>query len=211
MKDSELMRLAELYSIESDYYATGAVAIAGLDEVGRGSVAGPLTVGACILVGRPDIEFLNDSKKLTEKRREIVAQAIKESQAIYSTAHVPPEDIDEIGIVPSLKRAMKQALSGLSASPDIVLLDGNELGLGVHEISIVKGDSKVACIAAASVLAKVERDDIMRSMDELYPEYEFGSNKGYASTSHIQAIKKYGLTPIHRATFCRNFLQNTLF
>lgn len=211
MKDSELLRLHELYAIESDLYAKGAVAVAGLDEVGRGSVAGPLTVGACILTDKPMIEFLNDSKQLTEKRRGVVSQALKDCGAIYSTAHVQPDVIDSIGIVASLKRAMTEALSGLAVNPDTVLLDGNELGLGVNEISIVKGDTKVACIAAASVIAKVERDDIMRQFDNLYPEFEFGSNKGYASAGHILAIKKYGLTPLHRASFCKNFVEHTLF
>lgn len=211
MKDIELARLVRLYSIESELYSNGAVVVAGLDEVGRGSVAGPLTVGACILIDQPMIEFLNDSKQLTERRRFKVAEALKESNAIYATAHVQPEIIDSIGIVASLKRAMKEALAALSPAPDTVLLDGNELGLGVNEICIVKGDTKVACIAAASVLAKVERDDIMRKFDNLYPEYELGSNKGYASAGHILAIKKHGLTPIHRATFCKNFLENTLF
>lgn len=211
MKSAEIERLMSLYSYESGLRAQGAIAVAGLDEVGRGSVAGPLSVGACILEDEPLIEYLNDSKKLTSKRREIVACELKETGAIYAIAHVEPSEIDRIGMSAALKRAMVEAVGGLLKTPDTVLLDGNPLGLGFNEINIVKGDAKIACIAAASVLAKTTRDAMMVAYDDQYPEYGFSSNKGYASASHIAAIKKYGLSPLHRATFCKNFTEPTLF
>lgn len=211
MKSAEIERLTSLYCYEVGLHAQGAIAIAGLDEVGRGSVAGPLSVGACILKDEPLIEYLNDSKKLTPKRRELVAREIKETGAIYAIAHVEPSEIDRIGMSAALKRAMIEAVRGLSITPDAVLLDGNPLGLGFNEINIIKGDAKIACIAAASVLAKTTRDAMMVAFDEHYPEYGFSSNKGYASASHIAAIKKYGLSPLHRVTFCKNFIEPTLF
>lgn len=211
LKEKEIERLNTLYAYERKLYAQGMSAVAGLDEVGRGPVAGPVSVGACILQDQPMIEFLNDSKKVTEKRREKIAAELKELGVPYSVQHIAPEEIDRIGIVKALQTAMKRAVEALCVNPDAVLLDGNPLNLGVHEISIVKGDAKVACISAASILAKVERDELMRSYDELYPEYGFSSNKGYASAAHIAAIKEHGLCPIHRVSFCQNFVNERLF
>lgn len=206
MDDREIARLDQLYAYEDDLYARGAVAIAGVDEVGRGPVAGPVSVCACILKDRPLIQYLNDSKQVTEKRREKIALQLIEKGIPYAVEHVSPQFIDEKGIVEALQTAMRRAVSKLSIAPDTILLDGNPLNLGIHEISIVKGDAKVACIAAASILAKVERDALMRHYDELYPAYGFASNKGYASAAHIRAIKEVGICPIHRVSFCQNFL-----
>ena len=211
LSEKELARLDELYEYERALYRKGAFAVAGVDEVGRGPVAGPVSVGACILTDQPMIEFLNDSKRVTEKRREKVAAELKALGVPCAVEHIAPEVIDEIGIVASLQAAMRRAISALPMAPDTVLLDGNPLNLGVHEISIVKGDAKVACISAASILAKVERDALMKQYDETYPEYGFSSHKGYASAAHIDAIKRYGLSPIHRVSFCQNFLQERLF
>lgn len=211
MNFAEQTRLIQLYEFESQLYEQGALFVAGIDEVGRGSVAGPLTVCACVLRDVAHIEYLNDSKKLTAKRRDKVSQALKDAGAIYSIAHVDVETIDHDGISSSLRDAMRIAVADLPVRADTILLDGNPLGLGVNEQSIVKGDEKIACIAAASVIAKVTRDNLMIELDEKYPEYEFASNKGYASAAHIQAIKKHGLSPVHRVSFCSNFLENSLF
>lgn len=211
LKEKEIERLNTLYAYERELYAQGMCAVAGLDEVGRGPVAGPVSVGACILPDQPLVEFLNDSKKVTEKRREKVAAELKALGVPYAVEHVSPEEIDRIGIVVALQTAMRRAVAALSVKPDAVLLDGNPLNLGVHEISIVKGDAKIACISAASILAKVERDALMRDYDEKYPQYGFASNKGYASAAHIEAIKEHGLCPIHRVSFCQNFLNERLF
>lgn len=211
LSEKEQARLDALYAYERALYQKGACAVAGLDEVGRGPVAGPVSVGACILPNQPLVEFLNDSKQVTEKRREKVANELKMLGVPHAVEHVAPEVIDEIGIVAALQMAMRRAIEHLRVAPDTVLLDGNPLNLGVHEISVVKGDAKIACISAASILAKVERDAIMREYDELYPGYGFASNKGYASAAHIAAIKEKGLTPIHRVSFCQNFVQESLF
>ena len=211
MNETEQKRLEALYAFETKLYNEGSCAVAGLDEVGRGPVAGPVSVGACILPNQPFIEFLNDSKKVTEIRREKVAAELKNLGVPYAVEHISPQEIDQIGIIASLQKAMRRALENLSVKPDVVLLDGNPLNLGVREISIVKGDAKVACISAASILAKVERDALMKSYDETYPGYGFASNKGYASAAHIEAIKEKGLCPIHRVTFCQNFIQESSF
>lgn len=211
LKPEEQKRLEQLYLFESDLYAKGAISVAGLDEVGRGSVAGPLSVCACVLQEPLYIEFLNDSKKLTALRREKVSAALKEMGAIYCVVHIEPKEIDDMGISASLRKAMSEAIIGLAKKPDTVLLDGNPLGISPNEISVVKGDEKIACIAAASVLAKVERDEIMIRFDELYPGYGFASNKGYASAAHIKAIEEMGLSPVHRESFCQNFMQGRLF
>ena len=211
LSEIEKKRLDRLYAFERDLYEQGACAVAGVDEVGRGPVAGPVSVGACILTNQPMIEFLNDSKKVTEKRRMKVAAELKALGVPYAIEHIAPEIIDEIGIVAALQTAMRRAVEALPIMPDTVLLDGNPLNLGMNEISVVKGDAKIACISAASILAKVERDELMKRYDDLYPEYGFASNKGYASASHIAAIKSCGLSPIHRVSFCQNFTQERLF
>lgn len=207
MKPEELKRLEDLYAFERERYAQGSRGIVGLDEVGRGSIAGPVTVGACILPEFLPIEFLNDSKKLTPRRREKVAEELRAAGVSYAIRSVSPQDIDAIGIAGALRRAMREALEALEGRFDTVLIDGNPLGVGAHEISIVKGDAKIACISAASVLAKVARDEYMSQQAELYPEYAWDSNKGYASAAHIEAIRVHGLTPLHRSTFCKNFIE----
>ena len=202
MKETERLRLVELYTIEGEAYAGGVVAVAGVDEVGRGALAGPVSAGACVLPRGPLIEFLNDSKKLSAVRREQVAASVRAVATAWSVAHVEPGVIDELGIVGALKSAMRTAVRNLGLVPDLVLLDGNPLGLGLSERTIVRGDAQVACIAAASVLAKVERDALMVRLDESFPGYGFASNKGYGAEVHIRAIEERGLSAAHRRSFC---------
>lgn len=202
MKEAERIRLTELYAIEAEAYGQGIAVVAGIDEVGRGALAGPVSAGACVLPRGPFIEYLNDSKKLSPKRREQVSASIKAVATAWSVAHVQAARVDEVGIVGALKDAMRQAVAGLGVAPGLVLLDGNPIGLGMSERSIVKGDALVACIAAASVLAKVERDALMVDLDERYPGYGFATNKGYGALAHTQAIERLGLTAVHRRSFC---------
>jgi ribonuclease HII len=177
-------------------------------------VAGPLTVGAVCLPLRPQIAWLNDSKKLSAKRREELDLRIRASALALEIAHIPPEDIDRDGMAASLKKAMRAALDACCAArclePDLVLIDGIPLGVHPKERSVVKGDARVACIAAASIVAKVARDALMREADASFPGYGFASNKGYASRQHIAAIREKGLTTFHRASFCRGFFQEQI-
>ncbi|MCL2881418.1 MAG: ribonuclease HII [Coriobacteriia bacterium] len=205
-KDQEQGRLRALFAYERALYAAGAAVVAGVDEVGRGPLAGPVSAGACVLGPGAVIPYLNDSKKLSEKRREEVAAALREQAYAWHVAHVPAEDVDTYGIMGALKRAMYEAVAGLLLKPDIILLDGRPLSIWPQERAIVKGDEKVACISAASVLAKVERDALMRIADQYYPEYGFSRNKGYGTAEHIAAIREFGLTPIHRHSFCGEFI-----
>lgn len=192
----------------------GAGLIVGLDEVGRGAVAGPLAVGAVVLPESYFIENLNDSKKLTAEQRQAVSDRVKEVAIAWAVAYVEPHDIDNNGMSSSLRTAFKSALSAIERqghNPDVVLIDGNPLHIDAREVNVIKGDSKSASIAAASVVAKVERDRFMTELSSTYPHYGFSRNKGYASEEHIEAIRAYGLSEVHRSSFCRSFMQETLF
>lgn len=188
--------------------------IIGIDEVGRGALSGPLSVAAVSLPLRPRISGLNDSKKLSAKRRtELTAQICKVANA-YSIVDIEPFEIDLLGIVKAVRKAMAEALAAVTTqlgSADIVLIDGTPLGLHSHEQAIVKGDGKVAAIAAASIIAKVHRDEIMVALSAEHPLYAWDSNKGYGSAAHISAVKKWGLTPMHRYSFCKGIVQEKLF
>ena len=207
-----------LFAYEKQLYDEGARIIVGIDEVGRGALAGPVTAAAVVLGGdwKP-LEGLRDSKQLSPKRRKELAVALVESVHSSSIAHVEAAYIDKKGIMPALKLAMTKAVAGLAkdckhhTEPDKILIDGLPMKLFEQEKAIVKGDTKIACIAAASILAKVARDELMTELSADYLAYHFDSNKGYASPAHQQAIVKYGLTPLHRRSFCQNFLQNSLF
>ena len=204
-----------LFAYERELYTSSCI-IVGIDEVGRGSLAGPVTAAAVVLGAEWQPEYapgLRDSKQLNAKRRAELAGQLAESALSLSIAHVEAAVIDQVGIMPALHRAMKDALYGLGLQeePDHILIDGLPLGLFPKEEAIVKGDSKVACIAAASILAKESRDQLMIDAARQYPEYGFESNKGYGSAVHQQAIVKHGLTPLHRHSFCGNFLQDSLF
>lgn len=181
--------------------------VVGVDEVGRGSVAGPLTVCAVCLPAKPRIWGINDSKQLSPARRELLAVRIAETATAIGICHIPPARIDEIGMSRALCEAVAGAVADTGLTPDCVLMDGNPLGAVPNERDVVKGDATVACIAAASIVAKVTRDEMMVEMDSEYPGYHLAQSKGYASAEHIQAIKERGLSPIHRVSFCGNFLE----
>ncbi len=185
----------------------GSGVVVGVDEVGRGSVAGPLTVCAVCLPNDPRVWGLNDSKKLTPARREMLAVRIAEVATAIGMCHIAPERIDEIGMARALREAVAGAVADTGLTPDCVLMDGNPLGAVPNERDVVKGDATVACIAAASIVAKVTRDEMLVELDAEYPGYHLAQSKGYASPEHIQAIKDYGLSPIHRVSFCGNFLE----
>lgn len=201
---SERERVEAMYELQRSLGGDGLVV--GVDEVGRGALAGPLTVGAVALPADPKVWGVNDSKKLTPAHREELAARIAEVAVAIGIAHVPPESIDAVGMAVALRMAMTQAIANTGVEPDAVLIDGNPVHVHPLEKTIVKGDGRVACIAAASIVAKVTRDHIMVAYDKEYPEYHLAECKGYGSSEHIEAIRRYGLTPIHRASFCRNFV-----
>ena len=212
---AERERLCALYSFEADIARErGAHLIVGLDEVGRGPLAGPLAVGAVVLRGGAPIEGLNDSKQVKPEDRRAIAEKVKSDALAWTVRYVDPADIDAQGMTASLKRAFREAIADIEqqgASVDLVLLDGNPLRIDEREVNVIKGDGRCASIAAASIVAKVERDDLMVELDARYPGYGFASNKGYASPEHIEAIKALGLSPVHRESFCTAFTQRSLF
>ena len=197
----EAQRTRKLYALQRTLAEQGFAVVAGVDEVGRGALAGPLTVGAVVLPLSPRIEGLDDSKRLSPARREELAAAVHERAICVSIAHVDAEKIDDLGVTAALKRAITLALAGLTCVPDHVLLDGLPLRIVDHETAVVKGDSKVAAIAAASIVAKVARDALMREMAPSFPEYGFDGNKGYGSADHLEAIARFGPSVVHRRSF----------
>lgn len=202
---SEHDRVLDMYEMMKELGGDGVVL--GVDEVGRGSVAGPLTVCAVQLPCEPIIWGLNDSKQLTPAKREVLASQISDLAPALGICHIAPDRIDEIGMARALREAVAGAVADAGVEPDCVLMDGNPLGAVARERDVVHGDATVACIAAASIVAKVTRDELMVEYDAEYPGYAFAQSKGYASADHIAAIKSRGLTPLHRVSFCGNFLQ----
>lgn len=201
----ELARLDRMREYERSY--PQYTYICGIDEAGRGPLAGPVVAGAVILPPDCEILYLNDSKQLSAKRREELYEEIKEKAVAWSVGIASPELIDEINILQANYEAIRDAIAGLSVKPELLLNDAMKIpGVDLPQVSIIKGDAKSLSIAAASVMAKVTRDRIMCQYDELYPEYEFASNKGYGSAAHIEAIRKIGPCPIHRRSFIGNFL-----
>ena len=181
--------------------------ICGIDEAGRGPFAGPVVAGAVILPKGLTIEGLNDSKQVSAKKREELYDEIKEKAVSVGIGMSSPARIDEINILQATYEAMREAISKLAVQPDILLNDAVTIPkVTIQQVPIIKGDAKSVSIAAASIVAKVTRDRMMVKYDELYPEYHFAENKGYGSAAHIEALKKYGPTPIHRRTFIQNFL-----
>ena len=181
--------------------------IAGIDEVGRGPLAGPVVTAAVILPKNCEILYLNDSKKLTEKRREELFLEISEKAVAIGIGSCTHLEIDEINILQATYKAMREAISKLSPAPDLLLNDAVTIpGVTIRQVPIIKGDAKSVSIAAASVIAKVTRDHLMEEYDKLYPEYGFASNKGYGSQSHIDAIRRIGPCPLHRRSFIKNFI-----
>lgn len=182
--------------------------ICGIDEVGRGPLAGPVVAGAVILPKNCDILYLNDSKQLSEKKREELYDIIMEKAVATGIGYASPQRIDEINILQATYEAMRQAIEQLSIQPDLLLNDAVTIpGVSFRQIPIVKGDAQSISIAAASIIAKVTRDRLMVQYDEVFPGYGFASNKGYGAAAHLEALKKYGPTAIHRRSFIRNFME----
>ena len=203
--EAELARLEGMRAYEHQYESAGIVC--GIDEAGRGPLAGPVVAAVAVLPKDCTILRLNDSKKLSEKCREELFLEIKEKAAAYGIGIVSPEVIDSINILQATYEAMRQAISMLEPQPTLLLNDAvNIPGVPMKQVSIIKGDAKSISIGAASIIAKVTRDAMMVEYDKIYPEYDFASNKGYGSAKHIEALKKYGPCPIHRKSFIHNFI-----
>ncbi len=193
------------YEPEHELKAKGYSVICGIDEAGRGPLAGPVFAAAVILPEGLEDLGINDSKKLTEKKRDQLFDVIKEKAIAYSIASASEKEIDEINILNATFLAMKRAVEGLSLRPEIALVDGNRKpGTGIEEITLVKGDAKSISIAAASILAKVSRDRYLLELDKEYPQYQFARHKGYPTALHYEMIKKYGISPVHRLSFLKN-------
>ena len=202
----ELERLDGMRVFEKKY-SSQYLQICGIDEAGRGPLAGPVVAGACILPGNAQILYLNDSKKLSAKKRELLYDEICEKAVASSIGIASPQRIDEINILQATYEAMQQAIAGLHVTPDLLLVDAVRIpNVPMKQVGIVQGDARSVSIAAASILAKVTRDRMMLELDSAYPEYGFAKHKGYGSAMHIQAIKEYGPSPIHRKTFIKNFV-----
>ena len=198
-----------MWEIEDACYAEGFQLICGVDEAGRGPLAGPVCAAAVILPPHTQIPGLNDSKKLTDKKRRELFPVICETALAYSIAFATEGEIDEINILQATFLAMQRALDQLKVRPDLALIDGNrEKDFGLPVKTVVKGDSLSANIAAASVLAKVTRDDLMVRMAEQYPQYGFEIHKGYGTKAHYAALETYGASPVHRMTFLKKFYGN---
>lgn len=203
--EKERQRLEVMRTYEHKCEHLGLVC--GIDEAGRGPLAGPVVAGAVILPADCEILYLNDSKQLSEKRREELFDEIKEKAIAVGVGMIGPRRIDEINILQATYEAMCEAIGQLSVMPQILLNDAVTIPqVTIPQVPIVKGDAKSVSIAAASIIAKVTRDRLMKEYDDLMPEYGFAGHKGYGSAAHIAAIKKYGPSPIHRSTFIKNFV-----
>lgn len=200
----ERARVQKMYNTEKQYAVSGVTI--GVDEVGRGPLAGPLCVCALSLPLDAPLWGINDSKKLTAHERARLAPQIKEVAQAYGISLISPQVIDELGMSVCIRKAMAEAIERCGIEPACVLIDGVPVHVHAKEQAIVKGDRLIASIAAASIVAKVERDTLMDKWDTVYPEYHFASNKGYGSAAHIEAIRHFGLTPIHRKSFCTHFI-----
>lgn len=197
----ERARLRRLYALEAELREQGYLVVAGVDEVGRGALAGPLTAGACVLPASPKVVDLNDSKLLSPAKREEIALRIREVAVCWSVAHCSSAEVDALGMTAALRRVMGRALAGLEPAADHVVVDGRPVGASLSETAVIKGDSKVAAIAAASVLAKVTRDALMVELAESYPAFAFHINKGYGTAEHLECIARVGMCPEHRRSF----------
>ena len=208
MKEKEQERLINLKQIEKDLHERGFKNICGIDEAGRGPLAGPVVVAGVIMPENSMIEGVNDSKKVSEKKRELVYDKIIEEAISYSVAIIGQDVIDEVNILNATKNGLTNVVEGLDVKPDLIIVDALEHidTKGVPYESIIKGDAKCYSIAAASILAKVTRDRIMREWDLIYPQYGFVNHKGYGTAKHIAAIREYGLCPIHRRSFTKKFI-----
>ena len=209
MKEKEIERLNNLKLIEKEIYEKEKINnICGIDEAGRGPLAGPVVVATVIMPKDSMIEGINDSKKISEKKREKLYEEITKEAICYSVGIIDQREIDRINILNATKKGLTTALSSMEKKPDLILVDAltNIDTLGIPYRSIIKGDSKSYSIAAASIIAKVTRDRIMREYDEVYPEYGFAKHKGYGTAEHIAKIKEYGICNLHRLTFVQKFI-----
>lgn len=204
--EKERARIWELGRFEREYADCGL--ICGIDEVGRGPLAGPVVAGAVILPKDCKILYINDSKQLSEKKREELYDVIMEQAVACAVGYASPERIDEINILQATYEAMREAIGKLVPQPDILLNDAVKIpGVAIRQVPIIKGDAKSISIGAASIIAKVTRDRMMVEYDKLFPGYDFAGNKGYGSAAHIAALKEHGATPIHRKSFIKNFVE----
>ncbi len=206
---AEQERLEKMKEFERQY--EDHILVCGIDEAGRGPLAGPVVAGAVILPRACEILFLNDSKKLSEKRREALFEEIREKASAFAVGVVGADRIDEINILQATYEAMRLAISELGAEPEVLLNDAVTIpGITLSQVPIVKGDAKSVSIAAASIMAKVTRDHMMEEYDKLFPEYGFAKHKGYGTAAHINALKEFGPCPIHRRSFIKNFVGGCL-
>ncbi len=203
--EKEKKRIYQLSEYERKY--GDCAYICGIDEVGRGPLAGPVVAGTVILPKGCEILYINDSKKLSPEKREELDRVIRAEAVAVGIGVVSPERIDEINILNATYEAMRQAIKNLGVTPDILLNDAVTIPeVSIRQVPIIKGDAKSISIGAASIVAKVYRDNLMVEYDAQYPEYGFASNKGYGAAAHIEALKTYGPTPIHRRSFIGNFI-----
>ncbi len=208
IKQKEIERLTILKDMEKNLYEKGFKYICGIDEAGRGPLAGPVVVAGVIMPKDSMIEGVNDSKKVSEKKREKLYEIILAEAISYSVAIVGQDVIDDINILNATKQGVTKVVKELDVTPNLILVDAltNIDTKGIPYDSIIKGDATCYNIAAASIIAKVTRDRIMREWDEVYPQYGFINHKGYGTKKHIDALKEYGPCPIHRKTFIKNFV-----
>lgn len=205
MEDKELLRLSAMWELENECFNRGFRLVCGVDEAGRGPLAGDVFAAAVILPPGYLLEGLNDSKKLSPKKREILYESITRDAVCYCVGRATPEEIDAVNILNATFLAMHRAVYGLSQLPDFVLVDGNRIrGIDIDCKCVVKGDSLSCSIAAASILAKVERDRYIEKLDEAYPGYGLAQHKGYPTRQHYAAIREKGILPIHRKSFLKN-------
>ena len=209
MKEKEIERLTELRKIEDELYNNKNIqTICGIDEAGRGPLAGPVVIASVIMPKDSMIEGINDSKKVSEKKRELLYEQITKEAISYGVGIIWQDEIDRLNILNATKKGLTESLKKLTVKPDLILVDAlsNMDTLGIPYKSIIKGDAKAYSISAASIIAKVTRDRIMRELANDYPEYEFEVNKGYGTAKHIAAIKEKGLCALHRRSFTKNFI-----
>ena len=208
MKEKEEERLQKMLEIEEGLYSKGIKLVCGVDEAGRGPLCGPVVAAAVILKPDSKIEGVNDSKKLSEKKREQVYENIMENALAVGVGMSDVDVIESVNILNATKLAMKEAISKLKVQPEYVLIDGNQMiDITIPGETVVHGDAISESIAAASIVAKVTRDRMLIEWDKTYPEYGFAKHKGYGTKAHTDAIAKYGLTPLHRPSFCTKFVK----
>ena len=206
----ENLRLEGMLRYEKDLYNKGTFLIAGVDEVGRGPLAGPVVAAAVILPKNCKIKGLNDSKKIPKKKHQEIFQAVKDNALAIAIGIMDNQIIDQVNIYEATKLAMKEAILQLDPQPEHLLIDAMELDLPISQTSIIKGDANSLSIAAASIIAKVTRDELMAKYDQEFPGYDFAQNAGYGTAKHLEGLKKYGVTTIHRTSFepIKSFVSN---